>query len=404
MPINLKSPWQFTRRWAPRVLGALLAASLLFLGAASLVVLVILRRQGDIPPMGEQFTAIGALALGAAVIFALWWVPRRQAIAIAGDVSPRDRAEFVDRYRRTLIGILAGVGVVFVLGRALGTAREIEQGALAERLSQATAQLASEHLIVRIAGVHLLEELARSSDALHRPAYETLVLFAREGGRRGEGRESFPPDADVMAAVAAVSRRTADGDPGPLRPDFSGANLRGLVAPNAQLDFSRLRGVRLEGADLRNARIAGAYGVDLRGVRLDSANLSGAHLDGAWLTDGATLMRANLQHADLDGATLDDADLRYARLDNAELNGVGLRRARLDSASLQGSRLNGATFAGASLVGTDFSGARLDDANLMGTDLSAARNLTDAQLAVARTDSTTILPLGRARQTAVPAQ
>jgi len=381
-------------RWARRVVVAVLGASLLALGVMSLVGFVILRRQGDIPPMGEPLRAIGMLAAAVLVLTALWWLPRRQAMAIPDDLSPRERAELTDRFRRTLGVLIALGGVLLLLERSLHVARAREANVLRAQLAQATLQLSSEQLVTRVAGVHVLADVARTSASLHRPAHETLVLFVRERSAAHGERDTMPPLPDVVAAATAVLRRTPNDGATPLRPDFSGVNLRGIVAPGAQLDFSRLRGVQLQHADLHDARIAGKFGVELGAARLDSANLAGAQLDGARLSDGATLVGAKLQRADLDGATLQGADLRFARLDGAELQGATLTGARLDSASLRDANLFGATLRGASLVGTDFAGAVLRNADLAGTDLSAARNLTSAQLAGARIDSTTRLPAG----------
>ncbi|HYC50252.1 MAG TPA: pentapeptide repeat-containing protein [Gemmatimonadaceae bacterium] len=390
---NRSSSIAIARRWASRLLRALLALSLLALGVMSLVGFEILRRQGDIPPMGARLQAIGAVVLGAVALLGLWWIPRRQAAAL-GELPARERGELTDRFRRTLGAVALGVALLLVLGKGLREATALEEGVQADRFARAAAQLASNDLVTRVAGVHSLETIGRSSEALRRPAYETLVVFVRERARLVGGDAAVQPGADVIAAATAVARRSADGDAGPLRPDFSSANLRGVVAPEARLDFARLRDAHLQTADLRGARIAGKFGADLRGAHLDSANLAGAHLDGARLTDGATLLAADLRRADLDGASMRGADLRHARLDSAELQGAGLAGARLDSASLRGALMSGATFAGASLVGTDFAGAGLRNANLARTDLRAARNLTQAQLAGARMDSTTLLPPG----------
>jgi uncharacterized protein YjbI with pentapeptide repeats len=290
--------------------------------------------------------------------------------------------------------MMFGVVVLLMLGRVVRAGGELQANARSERFVRAVSQLASEQLVARVAGVHTLEAIAEEAADLRRPVYEVLSVFVRARAAADSAQGHAEPTPDVLAAVQAVSRRTADGGAVPLRPDFSGANLRGLVAPNAWWNFATLRGTLLQGADLRGARIAGTKGADLRGVRLDSANVSGAHLDGAKLDSTSVLYRANLARADLDGASLRGVDLRRARLDSAEVQGASLQRARLDSASLRWTILDGATLTGASLVDTDVDGASLRNANLKGTDLSSVRNLTAAQLVDARIDESTRLPVG----------
>ena len=388
--------------WIPRLLRALLALSLLFLGAFSLVVLAVLKRQGDLPPMGPQLGGLLALVIFATVLVGFWWVPRRQARAVGGEMAAAERAALEDRFRRTLAGIAGGIVLLVLLMGALRTAAMMQVNALSERFARATAQLGSDRVVERLAGVHTLEAIGNAEDQLRRPGYETLLAFVRERVRAEPGADSLPPSADVVAAVTVLSRRASDGATVPLSPDFSGANLRGARLDGAQLDYSQLRGTHLEGASLRGARVAGKFGADLRGIHLDSADLSRAHLDGGRLTDGATLVHANLTGTDLDGAHLLGADLRAARLDSAGLAGAQLNGARLDSASLRWADLQGATLTGAALAGADLAGAVLQHANLIGTDLRAVRNLTAQQVAGARVDDTTLLPPGMPRPPVTP--
>ena len=85
-------------------------------------------------------------------------------------------------------------------------------------------------------------------------------------------------------------------------------------------------GIRaFENADLRNARLTGAY--------LEMTNLSGANLSGANLT-GAYLRGANLNGADLRGANLNGADLGMANLNGADLRGAYLNGVYLNGADL----------------------------------------------------------------------
>jgi pentapeptide repeat protein len=86
----------------------------------------------------------------------------------------------------------------------------------------------------------------------------------------------------------------------------------------------------------------------------------------------ASLRFATLSGANFEGADLSGADLSDTRLDQANLANADLRDAVLDR--------------------TDFAGAKLTGTTLSGVNLSKARNLTQAQLAEALGDASTILP------------
>ena len=70
--------------------------------------------------------------------------------------------------------------------------------------------------------------------------------------------------------------------------------------------------------------------------------------------------------AELDGTRLPGADLAYARLRGASLRDAVLCYAMLRSADLRSADLRGANLSGANLAGADMTGARLDGATLAG--------------------------------------
>ncbi len=393
---------RFVRKWAPRLLRVLVIASVLLLGAVALIVITVLRRQGDVPPMGPAVGRLFGLALIALLGFALWWIPKRQRRGAGAEMTAHDGAELEDRFRRTLLGVMCVALVAMGLGTLGKAVSEYQVRETADRLIRATDQLSSDRMVSRVAGVHALAALASQSESMRAPAYETMQVFLRQRVAEEAGRDSLPPAADVLAAASAIARRPFDPGVGAmLRPNFSRANLRGVRLTDAQLDFANLSGAHLEGADLSGAHITGKGGGDLRGIHLDSARLVAAHLDGARITDGAVLAHANLKKADLDGALLNGADLRGARFDSAGLAGAVLKGAMLEKASLKGADLAGAVFTGAMLTGTDFEGALMQHARLMGTDLSAALHLTSQQIASAIMDETTVLPPGVSRPPAL---
>jgi uncharacterized protein YjbI with pentapeptide repeats len=148
-----------------------------------------------------------------------------------------------------------------------------------------------------------------------------------------------------------------------------------LIGPESDLDGADLHGAHLERVDLRSSSLYRAdlrssllIGADLTDANLDFANLSDANLRGAVLFRTA-LYNVHLKSADLSGTIMTGADLSFADLAFADLTNADLTFADLRFADLSG-------------------------ANLSGADLSRARDLTQAQVDSAITDSNTRLPSG----------
>jgi uncharacterized protein YjbI with pentapeptide repeats len=80
----------------------------------------------------------------------------------------------------------------------------------------------------------------------------------------------------------------------PVRPDLSGAGLRGLDLSKADLSGADLRGADLRGTILHAATLAGAdlSGANFFKAALDDADLAGAKLIGARFLDCAQLVTA----------------------------------------------------------------------------------------------------------------
>jgi serine/threonine-protein kinase len=111
---------------------------------------------------------------------------------------------------------------------------------------------------------------------------------------------------------------------------------------------------------------------------LQKANLSGINFN------QSRLVRVNFQGADLASADFSGADLRQSMLRNANLSRVYLTDANLEGADLRGANLSFANFQGAKLKGANFCGANLTSADI-----------TEEQLAEAKTNWTTIMPNGK---------
>lgn len=151
------------------------------------------------------------------------------------------------------------------------------------------------------------------------PSTVTLqgACLARAGLERAEWRQANLGEADLRGA------------------DCTDAHLEGACLRYVKAERILLYGAWLEGADLREARMAGAdiSIASLRGVQTARANLARVTLERTDLRQ-AILTITNLRHADLREADLTDADLRYA-----DLTGADLRWATLEGANLHGAQL-----------------------------------------------------------------
>ncbi len=117
---------------------------------------------------------------------------------------------------------------------------------------------------------------------------------------------------------------------------------------------------------------------DLSLLKLQRINLSGANFH-----------QSKLQKTNLQGANLFNADFGRASLTQATLRNVNLARAYLSHADLGEADLRGADLSYAYL-----SNANLRGANLCGADLTGAK-VTEEQLAMARTNWSTVYPSGK---------
>ena len=155
-----------------------------------------------------------------------------------------------------------------------------------------------------------------------------------------------------------------------------------------------LRGISLNGAELRRANLSYAYlqgadlfGAILQGADLTEANLEDANLRGTDLT-GARFVRANLVGATFESAKMQDVDL----------TGADLRNANLSSATMVHANLTAATLRAALLANTDMRQANMQNCAMPQAVMREA-DLQDADLFQARFDSTYLyqVQLGKAR-------
>lgn len=154
------------------------------------------------------------------------------------------------------------------------------------------------------------------------------------------------------------------------------ANLNGAILIGAQLQKADLSEAELEKAVLDNANLSEAQ---LLGAHLESSQIVGTQLQRADLS-WAHLHAAQLSGSNLHGATFGgEADLSEARFVDSDLSEAHFEKAILSGAHLEQSNLKGANLSWARLNGANLSRADLTGAWLFGTDLSGA-DLRDANL------------------------
>lgn len=245
--------------------------------------------------------------------------------------------------RKTLVLIFGGVALLAAFYVTLRELRATLELQLADRFTQAIAQIGSENLEARLGGIYALERLARTSEKDYWPIMEILTTFVREhASARNNPTLQEPPQRlapDVQAALDVIGRR------------------------------------RHSYKDGENHRL------DLRGTDLRRANLAGAKFAGAILSE------VHLEEANLAGISLEDAILRETHLEHANL-----AEAKMERTYLSNSWLNGTTLRSANLREAYLSGSRFEGADLLGADLREAFGLTWDQIKTAKKDNRTRLP------------
>jgi hypothetical protein len=216
-----------------------------------------------------------------------------------------------------------------------------QQSRDADRLSKTFAQLGNDQVAVRIAAIHMLEQVARDNPRQHGPIMQTLGAFIREQARAPVGKLVgsryeppepaaiyAPPRTDVQAALTVVGRRKRDHDRPMDRPMLVGVNLSGYDLSDGDFTEANFRGSYLCGAAFAGARLTSA---NFDQTLLENADLYGADCMGASFS-AAAAPGARFAHARLDGARMAGADLRAADFTRARLDGADLDGAYYDDA------------------------------------------------------------------------
>ena len=192
--------------------------------------------------------------------------------------------------------------------------------------------------------------------------------------------------------------------------DLNGANLDGLDGENAYL-------TNLDGCTFRKANLAKCWMVFAHGKKVTGCDFTGAMIAhgqlerdtftdtvfaGAVLTDGR-LENSTFQSCDFAGADLTRLHARKTKFSGCSFGKAKLYRADLRNADLTNADLRNADLRDAVLSGADFTGAKLDGADFAGAvligikfDASAVKKAKNFKPPVARVPGPKLLELAAA--------
>lgn len=338
-----------------------LSRTKLLMFAGFVVILLIFIFREDLVHLSQQALTVFSITLILLFFSAiLYGIPRKQ-ITSYSTLSPKDKGELENEFRKTLAQIIGGAAILLGLYFTAMEVRAGQERQTTERYHWAVTQLGSDEPVARLGGIYTLARIARESEADQRAVVKILTSFIRYHRPLPSANDTSPARLtgcatyqdpilfDVQAAIDVLRDR------------------RSFLQSEGEeyLDLSR--------ADLRNANLSR---IDLRKANLRESLLEGVQLVGADLT-----------HADLYGARLDSADLSDSRMEWTQLSNAALCGTRL-----RGADLNNAVLTDADLSGARISGAVLRDATLKNTNLERVTDLTAAQLQSALVTKTTRVP------------
>lgn len=301
-----------------------------------------------------------------------------------GHLAAADRLNAVNNVRTTLLQTVGGAVVLF---GAYATWRQLRvsqdglnatrEGNITDRFSRAVDQLGSDKLDVRIGGIYALWRIADHSDRDREAVVSIMAAYLRTH-LPWPPQEPAVPAVDVsINSVPPLETRAADAQ-------------TALTCLGVLYQERRPEWLNVSLTDLRRADCDGLW---LHGVNFDGACMEAASVYQVNLSK-ASLIAANLRHAELGTSILHrvrclQADLRGARLVKADLRSADFSGADLREANLRKTRAQGAVFAGADLRLADLRGCDLTDADLR-----------EARLEGALASDLTIWPTGFDAQTA----
>jgi len=304
-------------------------------------------------------------------------------------------AQFENSYRATLAQILGGGAVVIGIYFAWGNLTTARESQITESFTRAVDQLGAidrlgnSAIEIRLGGIYALERISTVSKKDYWPIMEILTAYVR---KNSSVTSHFEQIALKNKPILVNENTIIDVQKNVLKTFFDtpiSLDIQAILTilgrsnkffTNGESNRLNLRMTYLEGADLIGANLEGA---DIRFAYLEGADLTEANLERAYL-EKVNLVGANLERANLRGAHLEEVNLKETKLKGADLREAHLEKANLKEVDLVGAplmttHLEGAILFGAHLEGANLLGAHLEDANLFGAHLEGA-NLFGANL------------------------
>jgi uncharacterized protein YjbI with pentapeptide repeats len=254
------------------------------------------------------------------------------------------------------------------------------EGQITTRYNQAVQLLGAQGPNARdlhLGGIYALARISMDSPRDVEMIAALLTAFVRDHAPRQDGIQCPQKvDADIQAALTILTNAASDEGISTYQHNLSntclvGANFNDSMLHNADFTNTVLHKASFKGATLRDARLikADLRDADLRYSYLNDtnftdANLAGARLSGAYSNEGIFI------RADLTGAVLTSVEFDEMRASGATLHKAQLQHAVLTVANFSEANLTEADFTDA-----DLTGARLATANLTGANLTNTKGV-----------------------------
>lgn len=359
--------------------------------------------------------AVSGFGVIAAVV--LWYVPRLQVATLG--LTGSERFDKENEARRTLAQVLAGLFFLFTVFFTWRSNDAAQDKSFTERYASAAAQLSTNAMSSRLAGVYALQSLSQDSPKFRWPIAQLLAAFVNDRAAVGArfpfaitqrcGQGPAGPDyeyATIRCICSTMREWNASNAPIPLAGDVQAAlqvlttrdrtdepHASVLHFSNVNLAFANLRGGNLsnfafENADLRSSDFQHAAG--------DSVAFHNALLEGSSLAT-TRLTNVTFSNASLADVTFYQSNLTKASFTGSCMSHVLFSESRIPRATFGSSELVGALFDQADLSGAFFEFAQLDSAVFVGANVESAdfrlsHGLTRAQVDSARVTRGVTLP------------